>query len=50
MGAPAADGPDANEVEEVKSVTADELREMFRQCEEGKLTLTPWFEIVKVLV
>lgn len=36
----------ANEVENSRWVTADELKQMFVDCAEGKIYLAPWFQLI----
>ncbi|RKP07580.1 isopentenyl-diphosphate delta-isomerase [Thamnocephalis sphaerospora] len=36
----------ANEVKATRYVTADELREMFKQADAGEIKMTPWFRLI----
>ncbi|ORZ37069.1 NUDIX hydrolase domain-like protein [Catenaria anguillulae PL171] len=38
--------PSENEVKDVKYVTRDELRAMFKEAEQGRIKLTPWFRLI----
>lgn len=38
--------PSPNEVMDTRYVDAQELRQMFAQCERGEILLTPWFRLI----